>query len=217
MELEDGNTLHTFAIGDLVVPLVAFDLTRPDRGDCDLEHGGERDETGMTLWPSSSLVVSILMRCQGLLAEASVLELGSGSAFCGLVARQLAMRVVLSDREPAMRRLARRNLAMQTAEVEVSTAVRSFGWAEDDAWPQERFEVILASDVLYGMHPSMRTCPDELTRFAALLESSLASGGVAIVGHVERNCLARSDLQVVSQCFRRWTNLSHISSDHVQH
>jgi len=196
VDLDDGNILHTFAVGDLVVPLIAFDHTRFE---CDLENGGDQDDTGMSLWPASSLVVSILMRCHGLLEAANVLEIGSGSAFCGLVARQIAMRVVLSDREPAMRQLAGRNLTMQTAEVDAATTVRSFGWAENDAWPKERFEVILASDVLYGYHHSMRTCPDELARFSGLLESSLAPGGIVIIGHVERNCLARADLQVALQ------------------
>ena len=94
IELHDGNTQHTFLVGDLVVPLVVFDQAKPSNFLSDLRTGedGEPDETGRALWPCSTLVVSILLRCQSLLGSVDVLELGSGSAFCGLVACQMARR-----------------------------------------------------------------------------------------------------------------------------
>ena len=194
VELAGGNTLRKFLVGDLTVPLVAFD--QGSHMECNLGVGddGFPDETGRALWPSSTLVASLLLRCRQLLSSTHVLELGSGNGFCGLVARQLARRVVLSDREPLMRRLARRNLQLQRSLQAAPTSIASYGWAEGDKWPTEQFGLIVASDVLYGTHQSMRTEPEELVRFVNLLEQSLSPGGMVIIGHVERNCMARADL-----------------------
>ena len=90
---------------------------------------GEPDDTGRMLWPSSTLVVSLLLRCRQLLRFTHVLDLGSGSGFCGLVARQLARRVVMSDLEPTMQQLARRNLRLQRSSHAATTSVAAYGWA----------------------------------------------------------------------------------------
>ena len=193
VELSCGNTLREFLVGNLCVPLVAFDAAKHQ--DCELGTGGdEPDETGLTLWPTSTLVASLLLRCKPLLGSTDVLELGCGSGFCGLVARQMARSVVLSDREPRMLQLARRNLKLQRPSA-APTDVESYGWAEGDRRPTKRFGLVIASDVLYGPHQSMRTEPEELERFCDLLEESLAPGGTVIIGHVERNCMARADLR----------------------
>ena len=79
-----------FAVGDLCVPLVAYELDPIRNGEHELRDGSEVDEcgermsdqTGLALWPTSTLVVSVLMRCRGQLGSTDVLELGSGSGFC---------------------------------------------------------------------------------------------------------------------------------------
>ena len=100
-----------------------------------------------------------------------------------------------------MRRLARRNVQLQPAHPCI--AVESFGWGVGDPWPSARFGILIASDVLYGPHQSCRTCPQELARFVDLLHHALALDGLVILGHVERNCMAREDLRQALQ--RRFT------------
>ena len=195
-----------FAVGDLCVPLVAYELDPIRNGEHELRDGSEVDEcgermsdqTGLALWPTSTLVVSVLMRCRGLLGSTDVLELGSGSGFCGLVARQIARRVVFSDREFESRELIRRNLRLQPRSDLPESAVECFGWAEGDERPAERFGLVVASDVIYGAHEACCTCPHELRRFVDLLEWITAPGGMVVIGHTERNCRARADLQVSS-------------------
>ena len=198
LQLRNGYSLREYIVGDLRVPLVSYEVNSVCNGDDELNDGvdGEPDETGCALWPSSTLVVCLLLRCQRVLGDHDILELGSGSGFCGLVARQLARRVVFSDREPRIRALVRRNLRIQTPRHGLpESQVEDFGWAIGDSKPVEKFGVVIASDVLYGAHCSLRTCPHELRRFVELLELCLAPGGHIIIGHVERNCMARADLQ----------------------
>ena len=91
-----NHVRREFAVEDLCVPLVAYEIDTIRNGDHELRDGTEvdesgepmSDETGLALWPTSTLVVSVLMRCRGVLGSTDVLELGSGSGFCGLVARQ---------------------------------------------------------------------------------------------------------------------------------
>ena len=177
VKLSCGNTLREFTVGDLIVPLIAYDQATQFGEDTAVGEDGETDETGRSLWPSSTIVASLLLRCRCLLGSIDVLELGSGSGFCGLVARQLARSVVMSDREPGMLELARRNLRLQRSSPAAPTTVETYGWAEGDPWPTERFGLVFASDVLYGPHQSMRTQPEELVRFVDLLEHSLAAEG----------------------------------------
>jgi predicted nicotinamide N-methyase len=198
-----NHVRRDFAVEDLCVPLVAYEIDTIHNGDHELRDGTEvdesgelmSDETGLALWPTSTLVVSVLMRCRGVLGATDVLELGSGSGFCGLVARQIANRVVFSDREFESRELIRRNLRLQPLSDMPASRVECFGWAEGDERPAERFGLVVASDVIYGAHEACCTCPHELRRFVDLLEWSLAPGGMVVIGHTERNCRARADLQ----------------------
>ena len=155
-----SHVRRDFAVDDLCVPLIAYEIDAIRNGDHELRDGTEvdesgdplSDETGLALWPTSTLVVSVLMRCRGILGSTDVLELGSGSGFCGLVARQIARRVVFSDRELETRELIRRNLRLQPRSDVPASLVEPFGWAEGDARPAERFGLVVASDVIYGAH-----------------------------------------------------------------
>lgn len=166
------RSLNEYHVGDLIVPIVAS--ARESIEGMGIGTDGDPDETGNVLWACSTLVSSLLLRCRSLIGATDVLELGCGSGFCGLVAKQLARSVVFSDREPKMRQLTRDNLELQQETHSTPSKVEPYGWAEGDAWPAERFGLVLASDVLYGPHASLRTCPEELARFVALLERSLA-------------------------------------------
>ena len=193
MRDERGDSmLRHFFVGDLIVPIVEC---KADLAGISTGADGEPDETGNLLWASSTLVSSLLLRCRSLLGATDVLEFGCGSGFCGLVARQIARSVVFSDREPRMRRLTRRNLDLQPFKHLAPSNVEAYGWAKGDAWPAGKFGLVIASDVLYGPHESMRTSPEELSRFVEMLESALACGGMAIVAYVERNCLGLADLR----------------------
>ena len=193
---EDGHgfrlvplTLQHFRVGPFVLSLLSSGHVHDD--EVEYDEAACKDATGSILWPASTLVVGLLLATYGSGTSRSVLELGCGTGFCGLVARRLCERVVLSDRSAVMRALAARNSAMQSLPVD---AVEGYGWALGDPWPAKcgDFDLVLASDVLYTQHE--RYEPDMLRRFAELVDWSLGSDGVAIIGHVERTHHGTSDL-----------------------
>lgn len=164
---------------------------------------GERDTTGFALWPSSTLVSGLLLQFDAL-ELTDVLDLGTGSGFCGIVASYCHARsVVLSDREPSLRYLARRNVKLQpVSRIDrpyTAPTVESFGWGEGDSRPDvpRGFGLILASDVLYTDHFSTRYDPEMLERFVRLLVWCLTPGGTVLIGHVERNCMGLADVCAV--------------------
>ena len=52
--------LRTFLVGDAMVPLIALDVVNGAVGNDGSD--GKVDETGRSLWPSSTLVVSLMLR-----------------------------------------------------------------------------------------------------------------------------------------------------------
>lgn len=192
----DDLTKHVFKVGPFEIPLLSKVVIGYDNIDYDEDNG--IDETGCHLWPSSTAVVEVMLR-YGIdrLQDASVLELGCGTGFCGLVARQFARRVVLSDQNENSLKLASRNSQLQTHPVEIT----AYGWDPDCSWPPERsnFNLILASDVLYTDDGRMRYEPATLDRLFKLINWSLAPHGTAIIGHVERNQLGHDDVLAAGQ------------------
>ena len=182
-------TLLTYSVGPYSVPLLSSGLVSSDSLIL-LDEAAHRDSTGTILWPAATLVASVLLTSFGDSTDRVVLELGCGHGFCGLVARRLAERVVLSDRDPAMRALAARNSALQPEPVD---AVEAYGWGEGDPWPPRgQFGLVLASEVFYSQ--TERHEPAMLRRFTAMLDSTLTPDGVAILGHVERHVNGLVDL-----------------------
>eukprot|EP00931_Biecheleriopsis_adriatica_P013144 TRINITY_DN114497_c0_g1_i1.p1 TRINITY_DN114497_c0_g1~~TRINITY_DN114497_c0_g1_i1.p1 ORF type:complete len:258 (+),score=38.28 TRINITY_DN114497_c0_g1_i1:57-830(+) len=192
----DDLTKHVFRVGEFDIPLLLKVVIDYDNIEYD-EHAGI-DRTGCHLWPSSTAVVSVMLG-YGIdrLRDARVLELGCGTGFCGLVARQFAKRVVLSDRHEGALQLAGRNSRLQSHPVELA----AYGWEPGCLWPAEKgeFNLVLASDVLYEEDGRVRYEIDMLERFFALINWGLAPHGTAILGHVERNTLGHEDVLAAAQ------------------
>ena len=95
LELRGGYSLRKFRVGAFVVPLVAFDVSKHAMhalGMGEEDRADEADDTGQTLWPSSTLVASLLLRLRAQLPSLDVLELGCGSGFCGCCCRSYLRR-----------------------------------------------------------------------------------------------------------------------------
>lgn len=126
----------------------------------------ERLPYGIVLWPASiALAHDVAARP---LAGLRVLELGAGTGLPGIVAASLGARVVQTERQDVAMFVCKMNADRNG----ISTIEhRTADWT---AWTDtERYDCILASDVLYseGLHPHLRR----------IFEANLAPGGTLLL------------------------------------
>lgn len=101
------------------------------------------------VWPSARGLSRYLFEKAALRTGTRVLELGCGLALPSFVAARLGAQVVATDFHPEVRVFIEKNSALNGVTVEY----REQDWRDLDL-PQERFEVVMASDVLYEKeHP----------------------------------------------------------------
>lgn len=120
---------------------------------------------GMVLWPAAIALAHELSTRP--LSGKRVLELGAGTGLPGIVAATFGARVVQTDKQEVALHVCKMNAERNSVTIEL----READWT---AWTdEERYDVILASDILYSteMHP-------HLTR---IFESNLAPGGTILV------------------------------------
>jgi predicted nicotinamide N-methyase len=107
------------------------------------------------------------------LAEATVVEIGSGSALCSLVAASQGARVTATD-------LSSLSLTLAQASVELNGIARDrfttalLDWhSEAMPYPPQSFDVVIGSDVLFAQMNA--------PAIASVIAHSLKGGGLAIV------------------------------------
>eukprot|EP00913_Durusdinium_trenchii_P027967 g26222.t2 len=102
------------------------------------------DESGATVWDSALCLGEMLIKRQITCGE-RVLELGSGTGYCGLVAAALGHKVTLTDR-PVMLPLLESNIASNKLE-EIRADVQELQWGQ--APGIEGIETVIMSDCVY--------------------------------------------------------------------
>lgn len=128
--------------------------------------GDARSPYGIVLWPAAIALAHELARMP--LQNARVLELGAGTGLPGLVAASRGARVVQTDRQEIALHLCRENAKRNGA---TTIEHRPADWTK---WEdQDRYDVILGSDVLYAdtMHAHLRH----------IFETNLAPGGQVLL------------------------------------
>ncbi|CAK8989775.1 unnamed protein product [Durusdinium trenchii] len=101
------------------------------------------DESGATVWDSALCLGEMLIKRQITCGE-RVLELGSGTGYCGLVAAALGHKVTLTDR-PVMLPLLESNIASN--KLEERADVQELQWGQ--APGIEGIETVIMSDCVY--------------------------------------------------------------------
>ncbi|KAH8997412.1 hypothetical protein EDB92DRAFT_2101464, partial [Lactarius akahatsu] len=165
----------------------------------------ENGTTGLRTWGASFVLAQVLIRNPILLANKSVLELGSGSGFLGLIVADIQVChggstgssvLYLTDvNEDALRRCHENTqLPCNASSQHGNLFVRSLGWsdalAEDRVRDLDIFmdnvgpDLVLGADTLY--HPDM-IAPFLTTLNIALHASKSPAGGVAYLALTVRN------------------------------
>lgn len=132
-----------------------------------LERERGRLPYGVMLWPASiALAHDVIARAEQL-SEKRVLELGAGTGVPGIVAASLGARVLQIDRDEVALHVCAMNKERNRVP---SLEIRGADWETFHA--DERFDLILGSDVLYAttMHDRLR----------AICDAYLAPGGSAV-------------------------------------
>jgi predicted nicotinamide N-methyase len=135
-------------------------------------------------WPVASLLAEYLSNHSELVASKSVIELGSGRGLCGLVAEKLGARSVMLTADGAEDVL--RGLRSTVTVNESKAAVCRLLW-QDDPPMDDRFDVVIGSDILYDA---------TIRQMRALLSSPR---GYCVVGYEDR----RPPLSEITEEFNR--------------
>ncbi len=129
---------------------------------------------GLLIWESAQALAEALAEDKAAVADRSVLELGAGVGFPGIVARSVgAASVRQTDHISEALDLCRINAAANDVEgIELALA----NW---DAWNDpRRYDLIIGSDVIYERQAH--------APLIAILERNLAAGGRAIIADPRR-------------------------------
>jgi predicted nicotinamide N-methyase len=123
---------------------------------------------GVMLWPASIALAHEVIARAATFPGKRVLELGAGTGVPGLVAAALGARVLSTDRNEVALHVCALNASRNHID---GVERRAVEWETFE--PDERFDVILGSDVLYAttMHDRLR----------AIFEASLAPGGTVLI------------------------------------
>lgn len=122
---------------------------------------GVHASTGCQLWPASRALGHFLHRESSLIAGKSVIELGAGCGFAGIVAAKYASRCIITDADQETvfnlryNLLANRNfwLSGRSKESLPEVVSETLLWEEvaKTGWPPaRRADVVIGSDIIYG-------------------------------------------------------------------
>ncbi|MBN2170290.1 MAG: methyltransferase domain-containing protein [Candidatus Krumholzibacteriota bacterium] len=178
----DEARIRLVRLPGLAAPLRLAVPPSPDalleRMDVDAPGAEERIPYWSELWPSAEGLARFLLAGRGPRRPGRVLEIGCGLGLVGLVALRLGWDATLTDKEPEAVRWARRNLALNHLP---PARARILDWRDP---PHERWDTILAADVLYERPFG--------AALAAFFQSALAPGGRALVAEPGRPVGQRS-------------------------
>ena len=139
-------------------------------------------QTGGRVWHSAPVICRWLnrFRCTG-----AVLELGSGTGACGLVAAASADTVTLTDGDARLLSLMARNLAYNRPKLGGScrVVIQQLTWGAQDALPAGPFDLILGSDVIYDSDTHDQLC----TTLRTLLQRDAQHAPAAIFATMPRH------------------------------
>jgi len=135
-----GKSFRIFSVKNLDDLL--DELIRSDPDDVALKD--ERLPYWAELWPASLALAKFILKTKVISERDAVLELGCGLGLAGIAASGQSRRVLITDYQPDALRFAELNWLLNVGE---SPAAALMDWRQPNL--KKRFDVILASDVVY--------------------------------------------------------------------
>lgn len=165
----------------------------------------EEETIGMHIWPGTHVMAYVLLSLEreGALAGRSLLDLGCGTGFLGILARSAGCsNVVLADHEECVLQAAALNIKANNVD---KIHVQTMSWSMEnqaDSATGERFDLLLLSEVLYVAQPLV--VPWDLDHadvcgLVSLTKTKLAPSGVAWVTYGGREESGAQQFQAAAQ------------------
>jgi predicted nicotinamide N-methyase len=109
-----------------------------------------KNGSGDVVWPSSFALAKLIVHRPFMVSEKRVLELGCGLGLPSLAALLHAnpAHVALSDRDTRVLSLAYKS-STQLNRARASVSRSTIEWADETTWPQQEFDILMGSDLLY--------------------------------------------------------------------
>ncbi|CAE8649792.1 unnamed protein product, partial [Polarella glacialis] len=160
---------------------------------CSADDSGPED-LGLHVWPGTHAMSHLILDLEkkGSLIGRSVLDVGCGTGFIGILARLAGCGdLVLADCEEKVLATARLNVKANGFEAGSGVKVKALSWGLGavDETEGATFDVVLLCEVLYVAQP--RCVPwtldsDDVSALAALTKAKLSPGGEAWVTYGNR-------------------------------
>jgi predicted nicotinamide N-methyase len=149
------------------------------------------------LWPSSIALAHFINARREDFAGKSILEIGCGLGLAGIVATACGAKVLFTDYDP---------FALEFTQINFRRNFRRAGSVQPMDWRQpecaQRFDVILAADVLYEKR--------WLVAVLDVIEQCLLPGGTVVIAEPNRNVAAAFFKLIDSKKWKRETLLKPI-------
>lgn len=168
-------------------------------------HDLDTDSIGLEIWPGTHVMARVILSLAmaGELEGRSVLDLGCGTGFLGILARKAGCSsVVLADRDATVREAASLSLAANAVD---GATVHDISWTvgeEADTTGDEMFDLLIMSELLYVAAPT--TVPwtlddSELLALAKVAKAKLRPGGTAWVSYGNRESGGDEQFQIACE------------------
>eukprot|EP01120_Amphizonella_sp_Union-15-10_P010387 TRINITY_DN4141_c0_g1_i1.p1 TRINITY_DN4141_c0_g1~~TRINITY_DN4141_c0_g1_i1.p1 ORF type:complete len:252 (-),score=37.52 TRINITY_DN4141_c0_g1_i1:12-710(-) len=121
------------------------------------------DLTGQVVWPAAHIMCRFIIQNQETLRGAKVLELGSGTGLCGILASRFSGSVTLTDHDPVVLKLLETNVTDLRNNASGNCSATKLFWGKEkhlSNFTPFGYDIVIGSDIVFwqsGIEPMLHT------------------------------------------------------------